>query len=104
MTSTYDGGYNGKMEAVHPDGFGATVSGNTISLSSNAENDWVTAFRLTCSNTEAFIANIFDNDITVTGTHDSIMTIYGICFDDWEASGEVRTIPCSSRGRGPSRV
>jgi hypothetical protein len=50
----------------------------------------VTALRLTCSNTESFVANIFDNDITVTGTHDSIMNIYGIHFDDWEASGEVR--------------
>ena len=90
FTSTYDGGYNEKVEAVHLDGFDATVSGNTISLSSAAENGWVTALRLTCSNTEAFIANIFDNDITVTGTHDGIMNIYGIYFDDWEASGEVR--------------
>ena len=89
FTSTY-GGSSGEVEAVHLDGFDATISDNTISLSSNAENLYVKAVGLTCSNTEAFTADIVNNNITVTGTHNSITNIYGIYFDEWEASGEVK--------------
>ena len=89
FTSTY-GGSSGEVEAVHLDGFDATISDNTINLSSNAENLYVKAVGLTCSNTEAFTADIVNNNITVTGTHNSITNIYGIYFDEWEASGEVK--------------
>ena len=90
LTSTYDGGWSGKVKAVYLDGFDATVSGNTITVTSSAENLYVTGIWLTRTNTEAFIANIVNNDITVTGTDNSIMNIYGIFFEHWKASGEVK--------------
>ena len=90
LTSTYGGGWSGKVKAVYLDGFDATVSGNTITVTSSAENLYVTGIWLTRTNTEAFIANIVNNDITVTGTDNSIMNIYGIFFEHWKASGDVK--------------
>ena len=90
LTSTYDVGWSGKVKAVYLDGFDATVSGNTITVTSSAENLYVTGIWLTVTNTEIFTADILNNNITVTGTHNSITNIYGIYFEEWEASGEIK--------------
>ena len=90
LTSTYDGGWSGKVKAVYLDGFDATVSGNTITVTSSAENLYVTGIWLTVTNTEIFTADILNNNITVTGTHNSITNIYGTYFEEWEASGEIK--------------
>ena len=47
---------------------------------------------------------ILNNDITATGTHDSIMYIYGIYFEEWEASGEVKENTIILRVRNIFRV